>query len=220
MEASNHPPDRRSGVSRRGFLKGAGVTAAGVGLLGPLATAQGAAQKGQEATDESGGGVPMLAAAAPMSLKLRVNSAEREVKALPSSTLLDTLREELDLTGSKRVCDRGSCGGCTMQVGGRLVNSCTFLAVDAVGQDIVTIEGLALGDELTDVQQAFVDHDALQCGFCTPGMVVACTALLEQNPSPSRAEVAEGIAGNLCRCGTYPNIFRAVEAVAKKRRGG
>ncbi|MEM7164478.1 MAG: (2Fe-2S)-binding protein [Planctomycetota bacterium] len=199
-----------SAVSRRGFLKGAGATVAGVGLLGPTAIAQ---------EKPEAGGVPTLAAE-PMQLKLRVNGVEREVRAMPSSTLLDTIRGELDLTGAKRICDRGSCGGCTMSVGGRVVNSCSFLAVDAIGQDVVTIEGLANGDKLTDVQQAFVDYDALQCGFCTPGMIVACTALLEQNPAPTRAEVAEGIAGNLCRCGTYPNVFRAVEAVVRKRKGG
>ena len=134
-------------------------------------------------------------------------------------TLLDVVRDRLDLTGTKRVCDRGSCGACTMMVEGIAVNSCSMLAIDADGKEITTIEGISNGDQLTPLQEAFIECDALQCGFCTPGMVVACTALLKSNPSPTRAEIAEGIAGNICRCGTYQNIFEAVEQAARKGGG-
>ena len=187
------------GVSRRGFLKGAGVTVAAVGVTGAAAVAQ-----------DSEAEVVILGPG-PVDMKLKVNGAVRTVKVPPSATLLDTLRGPLDLTGAKRVCNRGSCGACTVHIDGKTVKSCSMLALDAVGRDIRTIEGLAPEGELTPLQQAFVDCDAMQCGFCTPGMVMSCTALLERNAEPTRDEVRTGIAGNICRCGTYQNIFEAVD---------
>lgn len=189
------------GVSRRGFLKGAGFAVAAVGVSGPTAAAK---------TPIGGEEVKILGHEA-VELTLDVNGEKMKGQATPSTTLLDFLRNELDLTGAKRVCDRGACGACSVHVDGKLVTSCSFLAVDAVGSKLTTVEGLASDDgTLSPVQSAFVECDAMQCGFCTPGMVMACTAVLKDNPKPSRDEVAQGIAGNICRCGTYENIFEAM----------
>lgn len=208
------PEDRAGGLSRRGFLKGTGLTVASMGLLG--STVQ--AVSGRSSDSAQGAQAPRVIEAHEADIELVVNGTPRRAKAAPATTLLDFCRDRLDLTGAKRVCDRGSCGACSMRVDGMLVNSCTFLAVDAIGKGVQTIEGLSSSGELTPLQSAFIECDALQCGFCTPGMVMACTALLEQNPHPSREEVAEGIAGNLCRCATYQNIFEAVERASA--RGG
>jgi xanthine dehydrogenase YagT iron-sulfur-binding subunit len=135
-------------------------------------------------------------------------------------TLLRLLRERLDLTGAKEVCDRGSCGACTVHLDGKAVNSCLLLAVDCEGRDVTTVEGLAKGDALHPVQQAFCEEDALQCGFCTPGMVMSCAALLKANPKPTLDETKAALSGNICRCGTYFNIFRAVDRAAQSMRGG
>lgn len=205
----NPPPESSpAGVSRRGFLKGTGMTVASVGLLG--ATQAGDAQTQEQADATRFVGPETL------SMKLQINGEERTVQAPPSATLLDLVREQWDLTGSKRVCDRGSCGACTMMVDGQVVNSCSYLAIDAVGKKVRTVESFAADGKLTPLQQAFVECDALQCGFCTPGMVVACSALLERNPKPSTDDVRQAISGNLCRCGTYQNIFEAVAKVAGK----
>ncbi|MGE3166708.1 MAG: 2Fe-2S iron-sulfur cluster-binding protein [Planctomycetota bacterium] len=205
--ADRHSPEPRDAeLSRRGFLKGTGLTVASMGLLGSAVQAVTAKPGDAPATPDP---APVLGPG-DVDIELVVNGEVRQAKAPPATTLLDFCRDRLDLTGAKRVCDRGSCGACSMRVDGVLVNSCTFLAVDAIGRSVQTIEGLSVGNELTPLQAAFVECDALQCGFCTPGMVMACTALLERNPRPTRAEVAEGIAGNICRCATYPNIFEAV----------
>jgi xanthine dehydrogenase YagT iron-sulfur-binding subunit len=202
------PIPEEGDVSRRAFLKGAGLTMAAVGVAGPTA-----------ATAQSAGSRSGVRIVGPgkVELSLRINGEARKVAVEPSTTLLDLVRNELDLTGAKRVCDRGSCGACTMLVDGQTTCSCTMLAIDAEGKKITTIEGISAGG-LTPLQEAFVECDALQCGFCTPGMVVACTALLAENPKPTRREVAEGIAGNLCRCGTYQNIFEAVEKGGRRAR--
>jgi len=133
----------------------------------------------------------------------------------PRVTLLRALRNHLDLTGAKEVCDRGSCGACTVLVDGEPVASCLMLAADAVGHEITTVEGLGTPDRMTPVQAAFVEADALQCGFCTPGFVVASTALLRRNPSPTLDQIKEGLSGNLCRCGTYSRVFEAVQKAAR-----
>ncbi|MGE0713544.1 MAG: (2Fe-2S)-binding protein [Planctomycetota bacterium] len=187
------------GVSRRGVLRSAGAAA----LFG-LAGSRGAAQAQEQA--EAGA---KWTGPGPVAMALRVNGQERKVALEPRVTLLDALRDELSLTGSKRICDRGACGGCTVWLDGAPVNACMTLAIDAQGAAITTIEGLAKGDELHPVQRAFVEEDALQCGFCTPGMVMSCAALLAQNPKPSDAEIRGAVAGNLCRCGTYPHVFAA-----------
>ncbi|MCA8967851.1 MAG: (2Fe-2S)-binding protein [Planctomycetes bacterium] len=153
-------------------------------------------------------------------MRFELNGEEVRVEVEPATTLLDLLRDRLDLTGSKRVCDRGSCGAYTVQVNGRAVAYCSILAVDVTGQKVRTIEGLSSAEgELSPLQQAFVDHDALQCGFCTPGMVMSCQALLERNPKPDRPAIAAGIAGNICRCGTYQNVFEAVEQASGQGGG-
>ncbi|MEZ6197710.1 MAG: (2Fe-2S)-binding protein [Planctomycetota bacterium] len=203
------PRAARPGLSRRGFLKGAGLTVAAVSV-----GQSGAAGQKPAAPRFGGEEVPILGAEG-AEIVLRVNGAERKVKIRPMTTLLDALRDGLELTGSKRVCDRGACGACSVHVDGKLVTSCSMLAVDAVGRELRTVEGLVGPDgALTPVQSAFVECDALQCGFCTPGMVMACTALLAENPSPTREQAAEGIAGNICRCGTYDNILDAVALAA------
>ena len=139
--------------------------------------------------------------------------------AEPRHTLLDVLRNRLDLTGAKPICDRGSCGGCTVLVDGQPVYSCMMLAVDAVGKEITTIEGISDGQRLDPVQQAFVEHDALMCGFCTPGFVMSVKALLNRNPNPTLDDVKAAVSGNLCRCGTYPRVFEAALAAARMKRG-
>ena len=198
---SEREPKSFGAVSRRGFLKGAGVTVAAVGVLGPAEAAAARARAGS---------VTIVGPEA-VEIKLKINGETRALKVEPWMTLLDTLRDNLDLTGAKRVCNRGTCGACTVHLDGRHVNSCQVLAIDCVGREITTIEGLSKGGELTPLQRAFVECDALQCGFCTPGMVMACTAVLAKTPKPTRDEIVEGIAGNICRCGTYDNIIDAVK---------
>jgi xanthine dehydrogenase YagT iron-sulfur-binding subunit len=144
-----------------------------------------------------------------------VNGKDYRLKVEPRVTLLRALRNDLDLTGTKEICDRGACGGCSVTIDGTLINSCMMLAVDAVGRKVGTIEGLAKGDKLDPIQEAFVKHDALQCGFCTPGMVMACKTLLESNKSPSLIQIKKGLSGNICRCGTYNHIFAAVQTASK-----
>ena len=197
------PPSRDDGpgkgVSRRTFLKTAGAGAAASGLLTGTASPAAATVLGPQA-------VP---------LSLKVNGAARTVTVEPRVTLLRALRNHLDLTGAKEVCDRGGCGACTVLVDGEPVASCLMLAADAAGHEITTVEGLGTPDRLSPVQAAFVETDALQCGFCTPGFVVASTALLRRNASPTLDQIKEGLSGNLCRCGTYSRVFEAVQKAAR-----
>ena len=137
----------------------------------------------------------------------------------PRTTLADALRLHLGLTGTKIGCDRGACSACTVWLDGVPVNSCMTFALDAVGRNVTTIEGLAQGDRLHPVQDAFIAHDAMQCGFCTPGMVMSCAALLARNANPTRDDVRAATSGNLCRCGTYPNVFDATLAAAGTKKG-
>ena len=152
-------------------------------------------------------------------IELTVNGATHEFAAEPNRTLLDALRYDLGLTGTKCGCGVGDCGTCTVLLDGAPVNSCLILAVQAVGHEITTIEGVANGLELHPVQQAFVEHGAVQCGFCTPGMVLSGIALLAHNPSPTEDEVRVGISGNLCRCTGYQKIVEAVLDAAARMRG-
>jgi aerobic-type carbon monoxide dehydrogenase small subunit (CoxS/CutS family) len=147
-------------------------------------------------------------------VQMRVNGRPATLHIEPRRTLLSVLREELGLTGAKRGCGEGTCGACTVMLDGQTVYACMTLAVCCDGREVRTIEGLAQGDELHPVQQAFIEKDGFQCGFCTPGQVMSAVALLERNPRPSEAEVREGMAGNVCRCGAYPNIVEAVLAAA------
>ena len=201
------PPDEESAnpaFSRRTFLKTAGAGAAATTVVGVATQAASA---------------PAILGPDAVTLNLKVNGAAHAVSVEPRVTLLDALRNHLDLTGAKQVCDRGGCGGCTVLLDGEPVNSCLILAADAEGHEITTVEGLGTPEKLTPLQAAFVEKDALQCGFCTPGFVVAATALLAKNPAPSLAEIKHGLSGNLCRCGTYGRIFEAVDAAAKAKRG-
>jgi xanthine dehydrogenase YagT iron-sulfur-binding subunit len=204
---------KKPGISRRGFLKGAGLTAAGTALLdGVQAFSSEAAAATATGVTEFGPG--------PVPVRLKVNGKEHTVELEPRTTLADALRIHLGMTGTKIICDRGACSGCTVWLDKMPVNSCMTLAFDAIGHEVTTIEGLpaAEGDP-HPLQTAFVKHDAMQCGFCTPGMVMSCAALLEKNPRPTEQDVRQAIAGNLCRCGTYPKVFAAtLDAAGTMRR--
>ncbi len=195
-------------VSRRGFLKIGGITVAATAVLDGAAL-------GRDARRED---PPILKGETKVTFTL--NGAETTAVVGTGVTLLELLRDQLDLTGTKMVCDRGACGACTVHLDGKTVNSCLLLAVDAAGRKVDTVEGLAKGDKLHPIQQGFVEEDGLQCGFCTPGMLMSCKSLLDRNPSPTRADCAEAISGNICRCGTYFNIFRAVDRAAQLQKGG
>jgi len=198
----------QEGFSRRAFLKGAGM-AVSTGLL-PTPEAEAAAT--EHAPGVLGpGAVPVT---------LHINGKAHTLNVEPRVTLLDALRNRLDITGAKKVCDRGTCGACTVILDGRPVYSCSVLAVEAEGRRIETIEGIGTEAHLHPVMAAFVEHDAQQCGFCTPGFVVACKAFLDKHPDPTREQVERGLGGNLCRCGTYAGIREAVLTAAKTLKGG
>ena len=153
-------------------------------------------------------------------LHIRVNGDEYHLLVDTHRTLLEVIRDEIGLTGTKNGCGQGECGACTVLLDGEPVNSCLVLAHEAEGQDVLTIEGLGSGDKLHPVQRAFVETGAIQCGYCTPGMVLTAKALLDHNPSPTRAEILEGLKGNLCRCTGYVKIVEAVEAASCLLDGG
>jgi xanthine dehydrogenase YagT iron-sulfur-binding subunit len=190
-------------VSRRGFLKGLGVGTVATGLL------QGATA---EAAEQQSG----IRGPGEIPLTLKINGQERRVNVEPRVTLLDALRNRLDLTGAKKVCDRGTCGACTVIVDGRAVYSCSMLAVEAEGRQITTIEGIGTPNQMSPIQRAFVKHDGQQCGFCTPGFVIACTDFVRRNPNATEDQIRSGLGGNLCRCGTYAGILQAVAETTKK----
>jgi xanthine dehydrogenase YagT iron-sulfur-binding subunit len=197
------PPETTSGFSRRDFMKISAVTAAVPLVLGTKVVEA----AGEEVTIHGPGKVPVT---------LNVNGKKLSAELEPRVTLLDAMREQFDLTGAKRVCDRGACGACTVLLDGKPVYACSVLAIDAQGAKITTIEALAEGDALSPVMQAFVAHDAQQCGFCTPGFVVATTHFLQQHPKPSAEDIRHGLSGNYCRCGTYDGI-RAVALAGGKQ---
>ncbi len=192
------------GLTRRDFLKGAGVAVSGSILVGE---AQAEANPAEGSAQVQGPGeVPVT---------LRVNGETRRLNLEPRVTLLDALRDRLDLTGAKKVCDRATCGACTMLMDDRPVYGCTVLAIEAQGHEVTTIEHFSKGGKLHPMMSAFVEHDAQQCGFCTPGFVMACIAFLKTHPNPTMEEVEKGLGGNLCRCGTYWGIRHAVLDAAK-----
>ncbi|MGW8394602.1 (2Fe-2S)-binding protein [Pseudoduganella sp. HUAS MS19] len=164
---------------------------------------------------------PAAAAAPPRPVRLSINGRDYSLSLEPRVTLLDALREHIGLAGTKKGCDRGQCGACTVLVDGRRINACLTLAIMHEGQRITTIEGLAQGGTLTPMQQAFLEHDAFQCGYCTPGQICSATALLEELRADGAGctgdEIRERMSGNLCRCGAYPNIVAAIRAVALRR---
>jgi xanthine dehydrogenase YagT iron-sulfur-binding subunit len=224
-QVENSPPDQSSTLtdielSRRSFVKAAGILGAAAATGIPHLAA---AQEAQAATANA----PQM-----MTLTLKVNGTSKSLSLDTRTSLLDTLREHLALTGSKKGCDHGQCGACTVLVDGRRVNSCLTLAVTAEGAEITTIEGLANGDTLHPVQAAFLEHDGFQCGYCTPGQICSAVALLKEhkhstlstvsfetgnitNPELTDNEIRERMSGNICRCGAYPNIVAAVRAAAK-----
>ena len=153
-----------------------------------------------------------------MELSLTVNGRRCTVHVDPATTLVEVLRDELGLTGTKIGCERGACSACTVWIDGEVAASCMTFALDARDKQVTTIEGLAQGEQLHPVQQAFVEHDALQCGFCTPGMVMSCAALVDHNPGCTLDDVKAAISGHLCRCGTYPNIFAATLSAARAKQ--
>ncbi len=197
---SNDPPP--DGVSRRGFLGSVSGTLAGAMIAG-TGPASGAAPK---------------EAPGPVDVTLRVNDHVHRLRIEPNLTLLEALRDNLGLTGTKLGCGRGECGACTVLLDDVPRYACMTLAVEAEGMQITTVEGLLKGEELGPVQQAFVEEDAMQCGYCTPGQVMAVEGLLRKVPSPTLDQVREGISGNLCRCGTYAHICRAALKAAGQRR--
>jgi aerobic-type carbon monoxide dehydrogenase small subunit (CoxS/CutS family) len=150
---------------------------------------------------------------------LTVNGQKVSLEVGANETLLDVLRDRLDLTGAKKVCDRGECGGCTVHLDGEPVYACMFLAIRADGRTVKTVEGLAEGDKLHPVQEAFIEKDGYQCGFCTPGFLMTTSAFLEKNPDPTLEEIKKALSGNLCRCGNYAKLYGAVQTAAKKLRG-
>jgi xanthine dehydrogenase YagT iron-sulfur-binding subunit len=209
MQDDEKLKENGSELSRRSFLK-----ASGISLSVPLVI-------GHRVIKVSGAEVKLYGPGK-VPIQLTINGKSYDTQVEPRVTLLEALRNELDITGAKRVCDRATCGACTMIVDGKPVYSCTMLAIEGQGKKITTVEGLMQGDKLHPIQQAFIDNDAQQCGFCTPGFVVACKAFLDQNPTPTAEQIQKGLGGNLCRCGTYVGVRAAVAQAAQKggRRNG
>ncbi|MGH7934009.1 MAG: (2Fe-2S)-binding protein [Candidatus Binataceae bacterium] len=213
MSANDQDPKTGPKLSRRAFIKGAGAAAAVASLAAvkPVIAAEaGKADKsiGDIAAPPGPGIVERLGPGA-QTLTLKVNGAVHRVTVEPRVTLLAALRDHLGLTGTKLVCDRGACGACTVHMDGRPVTSCMILAADARGHEITTVEGLGTPARMHPVQRAFVETDAMQCGFCTPGMVMSVAALLKDKPEPTAEDIKRAIAGNICRCGTYPHVVAA-----------
>ena len=212
-QEENHPHEgdrRREGVSRRRFFQTVGVTAAG--------TAAELQQANAETALRDDG--PRILGPNPVRTRLNVNGRPTEFVAEPAITLLEALRERCDITGPKEVCDRAACGGCTVLVDGEPIASCMMLALDATDRTITTVEGIGSVENPDPLQVAMAEFDAMQCGFCTPGVVTAARALLDRTPKPSLAEIRSALAGNLCRCGAYPEIVKAVKLAAQKRKAG
>ncbi|HVT82060.1 MAG TPA: (2Fe-2S)-binding protein [Phycisphaerae bacterium] len=213
MPDANTPPrtpEEKPGFSRRGFLRGAGMTAvvAAVADTGIARLAKAADADPKALNTPISGEV---------NITLSLNGANRNVTVEPRTTLLSALRDRLEpaLTGPKLVCNMGTCGACTVIMDGRAVYGCSVLAIDAVGKQITTVEGIGTPDNLSPVQKAMCEKDGMMCGFCTDGFVTAITAYLHKNPSPTLEELKVGIKGNFCRCGTYPHVFEAALAASK-----
>jgi xanthine dehydrogenase YagT iron-sulfur-binding subunit len=203
--STNHNSSDESGVSRRGFLKGLGVGTVSTGVLSDASLHEAQAAE------------PGVKGPGATAIVLNVNGENKQLNIEPRVTLLDALRNRLDLTGPKKVCDRGSCGACTVLVDGDPMYACSLLAVESQGREITTVEGLGTTEKMNEVQKAFVDRDAQQCGFCTPGFVTACSAFVRDNPNASVDEVKNGLGGNLCRCGTYAGMVLAASDAAREK---
>ena len=198
----------KNGFSRRGFIRGVGISS---GALGSGLLVETPAESAPAAGVSGPGAVPVT---------LQINGKPVNLNIEPRVTLIDALRNYLDFTGSKKVCDRATCGACTVIMDGKVVYACTVLAIDAQGKDIQTIEGIAQPGKLHPVSAAFWNHDAQQCGYCTPGFVMAVKGYLDKHPNPTYEDVENGLGGNLCRCGTYVGIRRAALEAAKEMKGG
>jgi len=210
-ERDDSPP---AGLSRRQFLRG-GAAAGALGTAGMLVgeMAEAAKQPARPHPPAAEEGMEILGPG-PVPVRLRINGQPTDLKLEPRTTLLDALRDHLELTCAKRVCDRGTCGACTVILSGKAVYACSQLAIDVQHQSIETIESLAEPGKMHPLSAAFVEHDAQQCGFCTPGFVMAAKALLDHTPSPTLKQVHRGLSGNFCRCGTYAGMRQAVLAAA------
>ncbi len=196
-------------MSRRSFLRATGIAAAGTAVVDEALLGLGGPARAESA----------VVGPSTSPVTLEVNGARRTLAIEPRVTLAEALRGPLGLTGTKIGCDRGACSACTVWVDGVPIASCMMLAVDIGDRKVTTIEGLSRGNDLHPVQSAFIAHDAVQCGFCTPGLVMSCAALLERNSNPSLDEVKAATIGHLCRCGTYPHVFAATLATAKDLKG-
>ena len=206
MKKEDNKKGRRSrkGITRRGFLQ----------LMGAGAVASTAAgRSGAQSTPE------VMEPTEMTKVRLRINGRSHRLLIEPRWSLLFVLREKLGLTGTKVGCERGECGACTVLIDGQPRYACLILAIEAEGSEITTLEGLMKGEDLGPVQQAFLERDAFQCGYCTPGQIMAVEGLLRTNPDPSIEEIRRGMSGNLCRCGTYAHIFKAVRHAAELRKG-
>jgi len=208
LDPETAPEKEKPGVTRRKFLTRLGVTTL-VATTAPLL--EGVAQV--ETSPAPPGTAPTFGT---VPITLSVNGQKHALKLEPRVTLLDTLREHLHLFGTKKGCDHGQCGACTVHVNGRRVNSCLTFAIMHQGDEITTIEGLSRGEELHPVQAAFLEHDAFQCGYCTSGQMMSAASLLKEPCGPDDDSVRECMAGNICRCGAYPNIVAAVQAARKR----
>ncbi|QFG24143.1 2Fe-2S iron-sulfur cluster binding domain-containing protein [Actinomadura sp. WMMB 499] len=215
-EAGGHGGPEAPAHTRRTVLKAIAVTAAGTAGAGTVAAPAAAAEPA--AGGSPAGSAPAIAGGTSARVVMSVNGRQREVVLEPRVTLLDALRERLGLTGTKKGCDRGECGACTVLVDGERVKSCLTLAVMRRGAEITTVEGLARGDELHPVQEAFIRHDAFQCGACTPGQIMSAVACIDEGHAGSEAEIREWMSGNLCRCAAYQNIVAAVADAAREVR--
>jgi xanthine dehydrogenase YagT iron-sulfur-binding subunit len=212
--SSDSPPDIQPGSSRRQFIGrlaaiSAGLTV-GATLSGSATTTKGIALESQSPKQGTEGSL--------VEINFRVNGHPQKLELDPRVTLLDALRVRLDLTGTKKGCDRGACGACTVHLNGRRVLSCLTLALMAEGEEITTVEGLAEGDELHPVQAAFIGCDGFQCGYCTPGQIMSAVGCINEGHTTSDAEIREFMSGNLCRCGAYPNIVEAIKMAAAQMK--
>ena len=201
---------RDTSLSRRNFLQMVGITGAVSGLGLPLADRAMGSSAIKQAVPESDGNV---------TVRMKVNGKSHSLTVDPRTTLLDGLRDHLHLTGTKKGCDHGQCGACTVHVNGRRVNSCLSFVAMHEGDEITTLEGLGQPGNLSPMQQAFVDHDGYQCGYCTSGQIMSATALLSEPVGPADNDVREAMSGNLCRCGAYTNILSAIQQVRKEQGG-
>lgn len=209
-QSNNSPPGK--GINRRKFIKGMGT-----GLVGSATLSQGILPG--DALGQTPKASAMSQDIEMAVVQMKINGKSYKVEVEPRALLLDVLREKLQLTGSKKVCDRGECGACTIIFNGETAYACMMLAIEADGAEIKTIEGLGTPEKMHPVQKKFIEHDAYQCGFCTPGFEVAMADLLDKHPNADLATIKEGLSGNICRCGAYPHIFNVALELAGKKGG-